>query len=193
MQINYNFFSKHIFNLSNLILPYFKKLNASQYDLILMGLLFNIISLNFLLRNDFILFVLFFYLSHYFNLLNVLYAKKYNIQTKYANNYNKISNWIKLYLTGLVFYYKYEKKINFKEIFITLVILILCNLNYSLKMCIKKENNIKIDHILEIYVKPICNSFSSETIKKMYNNTIYFDENLTIFYISLILTYIYLK
>lgn len=193
MQINYNFFSKNIFSLSNIILPYFKKLNASQYDLILMGLLFNIISLNFLLKNDFILFVLFFYLSHYFNLLNVLYAKKYKIQTKYANNYNKLSNWIKLYLTGLVFYYKYEKNINFKEIFITLVILILCNLNYSLKICLKKENNIKIDHILEIYVKPICNFFSSKIIKKMYNNTIYFDENLTIFYISLIMTHIYLK
>ena len=141
----------------------------------------------------FIFFLLFLILGHISNIINILYVKDFpDKKTKYGYNYNNIANWFKIILLILFFHDKYKKKITNEIILIFIGILIFCNINYTIKNCIKLKSGKKLDYFTEIWTAPICLN-KLEKLKKICNLTKYFDENLSFLYIIFAVMYIHYK
>ena len=197
MDVCNNELTNQLKKLSFKINPFFRYFNFTQYDIITLGLFLNGVSLIYLLNNNFSLFILFLLLGHFCNILNILYVKQFNIPTKYGNNYDNLANWFKILMLLQVFYQVYKKRIDdslykkYNIIFcIAIVILILCNIHYSIKNCIRKKIGKKIDYYTALWVKPICN-LNLKTLLKYCQFTKNFDENTTFIYLVLIMFYIH--
>lgn len=167
----------------------FKYLNFTQYDIISIGLIFNAWAIYSLLNGDFYFFLFLLILSYCCNFLNILYVKQYNSPTKYGDRYDKSANWFKLILLTLIFTEYYENKIDNIIIGCVLLVFILCNIHYSLKTCIKKKKNFKLDNFHEWWITPICN-IKIDNLNNYCKYTKYFDENLVFVYIFIIMIYI---
>ena len=192
-----NVLTNNLKKISFKINPFFKYFNFTQYDIITLGLFFNGVGLIYLLNNNFYLFIFFLLLGHFCNILNIMYAKQFNLETRYGNNYDNLANWFKILILIQVFYQVYKKTINksfYKEydglFCIAITVLLLCNIHYSIKNCIKQKMGKKIDYYTAIWVKPICN-FNLKTLQKYCTFTKNFDENTTFIYIVLIMCYIH--
>ena len=184
--------TKYLKYASEKINPFFNYFDMSQYDIISLGLILNGICIINLLENRFYLFILFLILGHLCNVLNVLYVKQYNKPTEYGNNYNNMSNWFKIILMAQIFYEVYKKKINDELLITILILFVFCNINYSIKNCMKLKNGKTVDYYMEIWTAPIC-KLKYNTLEKWCQFTKYFDENMIFLYMILLLIYIHFK
>ena len=186
-------FTNYIIKNSKIISNFFAYFNTSQYDIISLGVFCTGVALIYLIEDNFYMFLLFLILGHLTNILNVLYVKDYpDKKKKYAYNYNNISNWFKIFLLILFYHDKYENKISNEIILIFTGILIFCNVNYTIKNCLKLKKGKKLDYFTEIWTAPICLK-SKDKLEKICILTKYFDENLSFIYILIGLIYIHHK
>ena len=184
-------FTNFIKNISLKINPLFNYFNLSQYDIITFGLLCIGIGLYLLINKDFYGFLFYLLIGHLCNILNVQYVKQFkNKKTKYGIIYDNFINWFKLLLVIQIFMKLYEKKINLPIIIIVSILLLLCNIHYSIKNCLKEKSKIPIDYYTSLWIKPIC-KINKEKLLKYSNLTKYFDENLTFIYLILIMIIIH--
>ena len=187
-----NLLTKHLKNISQKINPVFKYFNLTQYDIISLGLIINGIGLMYLLTNNFYLFLICLLVAHFCNILNILYVKQFNIPTQYGNNYDNLANWFKVVLTLLLFVEVYSKKVNDNHFYLAVSLLIICNIHYSIKTCLKKKIGKKIDYYMECWIKPIC-KLKKEDLDYYCSFTKYFDENAVFIYLTILMIYIHNK
>lgn len=179
------------------------------------GIILNAAALMNLLNRDFFLFIILFVMAYFCDILDGVYARKYNMETKAGKFYDKFADWVKLLSTYVMFSTLYKKKITITNISIILIILILCNIHFIVKNNLKKTqknrgfntkeepnivqnllNNKKIEDIDIICIDFWVSCFKKVSIKdlKYYNKfTKYFDETMVIMYLILMMVYIHYK
>ena len=187
-----NILTEKLKKVAYMINPIFNYFNFTQYDIITLGLFLNGVSLVYLTNKNFPMFYIFLLLGHFCNILNVLYVKQFKKPTKFGNTYDNIVNWFKILLLLQVFYQIYNKKIDNQILCLTMFILFMCNIHYSIKSCIRDKLGKKIDYPTKIWIKPICKNKLEDLISYC-KFTKYFDENCSFIYITLIMIFINCK
>ena len=181
------------------------------------GIILNACALMNLLNRDFSLFIILFIMAYFCDVLDGVYARKYNMETKAGKFYDKFADWVKLMSTYVMFSTLYKRKITLSNITIILIILIACNFHFIVKNNLKKTqqnsdnhnetkeepnivqnllNNKKIENIDTICIDFWVSCFKKVSIKelKYYNKyTKYFDETMIIVYLILMMVYIHYK
>ena len=181
------------------------------------GIILNACALMNLLNRDFSLFIILFIMAYFCDVLDGVYARKYNMETKAGKFYDKFADWVKLISTYVMFSTLYKRKITLSNITIILIILIACNFHFIVKNNLKKTqqnsdndnetkeepnivqnllNNKKIENIDTICIDFWVSCFKKVSIKelKYYNKyTKYFDETMIIVYIILMMVFIHYK
>ena len=187
--INCNsFLTNYLKKISYKINPYLKYLGIKRCDIISFGLILNAIALYCLFYKDFVLFLIFFSIAEFTNIINKLYEPE--IKDEIIDTYNNIAEWIKFLALLEIFTRIYRPFITDDIVFITFVILIICNIHYSVKSCIKMKNNLEIDYYIKCWIKPICN-VKIEKLKEICKYTNYFDENMVFIYLMLIIIWVH--
>ena len=118
-----------------------KVVNVSTLNLITYSLLLNAFSILALLNGSFNLFIMLFVTSFYIQFLGKVNKKQKNDVTRMIRIYGRLSIWI---MFGSVFYFVvtiYDEEITFPITVFFIVVLALCNINYSLKILNKIETN----------------------------------------------------
>ncbi len=118
-----------------------KVVNVSTLNLITYSLLLNAFSILALLNGSFNLFIMLFVTSFYIQFLGKVNKKQKNDVTRMIRIYGRLSIWI---MFGSVFYFVvtiYDEEITFPITAFFIVVLALCNINYSLKILNKIETN----------------------------------------------------
>ena len=164
-------------------------------DITTVGLLLNAVALVNLLHNEFILFIIFFIMSYFCDILDGKYAKKYNMETPFGKYYDRIADWIKVMSVYFGFSCLYKNKIGLTECLLVGIILIMCNIHFSIKKNVEKQFNIKDEKsniFVEYWIKYV-NIFKDLDLISIGKYTKYFDESLTIFYLVIIMSYIHYK
>ena len=181
------------------------------------GIILNACALMNLLNRDFSIFIILFIMAYFCDVLDGVYARKYNMETKAGKFYDKFADWVKLISTYVMFSTLYKRKITLSNITIILIILIACNFHFIVKNNLKKTqqnsdnhnetkedpnivqnllNNKKIENIDTICIDFWVSCFKKVSIKelKYYNKfTKYFDETMIIVYLILMMVYIHYK
>ena len=181
------------------------------------GIILNACALMNLLNRDFSIFIILFIMAYFCDVLDGVYARKYNMETKAGKFYDKFADWVKLISTYVMFSTLYKRKITLSNITIILIILIACNFHFIVKNNLKKTqqnsdnhnetkedpnivqnllNNKKIENIDTICIDFWVSCFKKVSIKelKYYNKyTKYFDETMIIVYIILMMVFIHYK
>lgn len=176
------------------IYPYLKKINATPNLITTYGLILNAFSILNLLNNDFSLFIALFITSYLCDLVDGGFAKKYNMETQFGAFYDRLADWIKLSTVLYAIYILYYKKITTFIILLFIVLMIFCNINYSLKMLknkseLKLNNNISTKFTLK-WIK-LYEKININTREKLAKFTKYFDETMMILYLVCIIIYIH--
>jgi hypothetical protein len=188
--MNYNSnLTSYLKKISRKIIPYLKYFKIKRSDIISIGLFFNVIGIYCLHEGDFALFVIFFLFGQFTNIINKLYEPE--VKDEIIDTYSNIAEWVKFLALLEIFTKLYRHLITDNIVFISFVILILCNIHYSVNSCIKLKNNIEIDYYIKCWIKPICN-VKIEKLKEISKYTKYFDENMVFLYIMLIIIYIHI-
>lgn len=118
-----------------------KVVNVSTLNLITYSLLLNAFSILALINGSFNLFIMLFVTAFYIQFLGKVNKKQKNDVTRMIRVYGRLSIWI---MFGSVFYFVvtiYDEEITFPITAFFIVVLALCNLNYSLKILNKIETN----------------------------------------------------
>lgn len=118
-----------------------KVVNVSTLNLITYSLLLNAFSILALINGSFNLFIMLFVTAFYIQFLGKVNKKQKNDVTRMVRVYGRLSIWI---MFGSVFYFVvtiYDEEITFPITAFFIVVLALCNLNYSLKILNKIETN----------------------------------------------------
>jgi archaetidylinositol phosphate synthase len=175
------------------IIPYINKLNLKPNDITTLGILFNGLGLINLLNNEFVIFILLFISGYYCDILDGLYARKYNLETELGKKYDNIADWIKLSSTYLLFNCIHKNKITcYNKLFVVLI-LILCNLHFVLKYINK---NLDKETKLSSFIKKYISGFKKlkiNSLEKYTYITRFFDETMIIVYLILLMAYIHYK
>lgn len=184
------------------------------------GLIIHAFALLNLLKDEFGLFVVLFCASYFCDILDGVYARKFNQETKIGKLYDKFADWLRLLTTYTIFSSLYRKHISVYNIIVIVIILCLCNFHFVLKKSLKtfEKHNTQNDNDntskqqpsvissffrednLEI-VQKVCIDFwvgcfkkiEIKSMKKLVNFTKYFDESMVIFYMVLIVCFINYK
>ena len=114
-------------------LPYIKPNYITTF-----GLVLNAFGLLNLLKNEFGLFIILFCASYFCDILDGVYARKFNLETKIGKLYDKFADWIRLLTTYTIFSALYKRTITYYHIIFVVVILCACNFHFILKKSIKK-------------------------------------------------------
>jgi hypothetical protein len=167
---------------SNVFLNILKKYDIKLYHVINCGLILNAFALLNLFYNEFIVFIGLFALGYFTYIIEENYENK----TKFEKYYSNISLWVKL--LSLYFFVSviYFKKITPIITGIVLVLLLLCNVNYS------------VDHLLENKPIDTCHYLMTLPYKKWdkikltraSRATRNFDDNMTMLYILITICYL---
>jgi len=162
-------------------------MKIQPHNIITYGLCLNAFGLLSLIYGEFILFIMLFastiYISHIFK----SYNKKYNIGSNMVKLYYNIGDYIKILTTYFFFTTLYKRKININVIIVSIVILTLCNINFTIENIFnKKKTNIFID----TWNKTL-SWISEENLNKIHLVTQYFDEELILVYFVFIMCYIH--
>ena len=193
-------------------IPYIKPNYITTFGLILHA--FGLLNL---LKYEFGLFVILFCASYFCDILDGIYARKFNQETKIGKLYDKFADWLRLLTAYTIFSSLYKKHITVYNILLILGILCLCNFHFVLKKSIKNYEKHKpnIDTaqnkpsvISQLFrednfetVQTVCidlwvgcfKKLEIKTMKKLINFTRYFDESMVILYLVLMVCYINYK
>ena len=90
------------------LLPMFKKLNYTPNDLTTESIICGLFSVCFLYRGNAYLAVLSSFMSYFFDVADGLYARRYNMVTKFGDYYDHVSDIIQYILYVGILIYKYN-------------------------------------------------------------------------------------
>ena len=172
-------------------------LNVPHKHIITYSLCLNAFGLLSLIYGEFLLFIMLFIFSIYLNKLYKSYIEKYSIKNRYIEIYYNFADYIKIISTYLFFTMFYKKKISYNIIYLSIVLLILCNINFSIKHVLfdskNKENNDNFNKSFMNYWSKSISWIHEDKLKIIYNITKYFSEMFIICYFVLLMLYIHYK
>ena len=175
-----------------------KYFNISTYHIVTYSIILNAFGVLSLLNKEFILFIVLFITTFYIQLVAKMYKRKTNDQSTISKLYGRLSVWI-IFLTVLyAVYYSYMDKISLGVISVFIIVTSFCNLNYSLKILNKIENNeFDNNHDLNsFFLKKwslLFKGISKEKRQHLSNITKYFDETMVIVIFILLVIYLHNK
>lgn len=162
-------------------------LKFQPYNLITYGLCLNAFALLTLLYGEFLLFVMLFATTIYTSKLFKQYKKKYNYEKKYIDMYYNVAEYIKILSTYAFFVTLYKSKLNNQVYLISIILLLLCNLNFTVETILEeKEKNI----FVKTWTK-LLSWIPKDKLKSLYNFTQYFNEENILMYFVIIMVYVY--
>tara|TARA_X000000950_G_scaffold262682_1_gene334209 strand:+ start:434 stop:961 length:528 start_codon:yes stop_codon:yes gene_type:complete len=162
-------------------------LKFQPYNLITYGLCLNAFALLTLLYGEFLLFVMLFATTIYTSKLFKQYKKKYNYEKKYIDMYYNVAEYIKILSTYAFFVTLYKSKLNNQVYLISIILLLLCNLNFTIETILEeKEKNI----FIKTWTK-LLSWIPKDKLKSLYNFTQYFNEENILMYFVIIMVYVY--
>tara|TARA_B100000963_G_scaffold358807_1_gene384391 strand:+ start:725 stop:1252 length:528 start_codon:yes stop_codon:yes gene_type:complete len=162
-------------------------LKFQPYNLITYGLCLNAFALLTLLYGEFLLFVMLFATTIYTSKLFKQYKKKYNYEKKYIDMYYNVAEYIKILSTYAFFVTLYKSKLNNQVYLISIILLLLCNLNFTVETILEeKEKNI----FVKTWIK-LLSWIPKDKLKILYNFTQYFNEENILMYFVIIMVYVY--
>ena len=101
-----NFFFIFISKLSVVCLKFFRKLNFTPNYLTTIGNIFGIFSIVCLLNKKYYFAAIFYFMRYFFDTMDGLYARTYDMETEFGDNYDHISDYIFFSITSFIFLFK---------------------------------------------------------------------------------------
>jgi len=162
-------------------------LKFQPHNIITYGLCLNAFGLLSLLYGEFLLFIMLFVSTIYTSHIFKSYTKKFKVKSKKIQFYYNLSDYIKILSTYFIFTSLYNKKINKTVIILSICILALCNINFTIENILTNEkNNIFID----TWNKTL-SWIGNDNLSKLHTVTQLFNEELILVYFVLIMCYIH--
>lgn len=162
-------------------------LKFQPYNIITYGLCLNAFALITMLYGEFFLFIMLFATTIYTSYIFKLYKKHYNYESKYVDIYYNLAEYIKILSTYVFFVTLYKSKINYQIYIISMILLILCNVNFTIENILEnKEKNLFINTWIKIL-----SWLPNDNLKQIYRFSQYFSEELILVYFIIIMCYIY--
>ena len=163
-----------------------KKMDSVRpYHFTTASLVFNATALMNLMNNHYPLFVFLFLISYFLNICDKVYAKEFDYNSKLTKYYRNVASWIIIMSLYFTFTGLYKYKISTCIITLVIILLIMCNLNYMLR------NYNKQNKCIELWDRCIKSVLNEKKILYLRKFTKYFDDTLTILYLSIIMTLLY--
>ena len=162
-------------------------LKFKPYNIITYGICLNAFALLTLLYGEFPLFIMLFAFTIYTNYIFKLYKKEYDYNNKYADLYYNIGEYIKILSTYAFFTTLYKQKINIQIYAISIVLLILCNVNFTIQNILEDKKN---NAFINTWNKTL-SWIPKNNLQQMYSFTQYFNEENILVYFIIIMCYIY--
>jgi hypothetical protein len=163
-----------------------KKMDSVRpYHFTTASLVFNATALMNLINNHYPLFVFLFLISYFLNICDKVYAKEFDYNSKLTKYYRNVASWIIIMSLYFTFTGLYKYKISTCIITLVIILLIMCNLNYMLR------NYNKQNKCIELWDRCIKSVLNEKKILYLRKFTKYFDDTLTILYLSIIMTLLY--
>ena len=163
-----------------------EKYNLKLYNTINAGLILNAFALLNLYYGEFIVFIGLSLLGYFTSIIEENHENK----TKFEIYYSNLALWIKIlslyFFVSVIFY----KKINTGIVLLVLMVLILCNVNYSIDYIIKSKINktpIDVCHKIMAYPYKKWDNIKLTRTSRIMRN---FDEPMTMLYIITIICYL---
>ena len=113
-----NPFDNILIDLSDIISPYFHKMNFTPNGITTLSLITGLLSCYFLHKNKPFLSVSLLFLSYFFDCLDGFYARKYNMVSKFGDYYDHVKDIVVNLLLLYILYNRNKDKLNKKEIII---------------------------------------------------------------------------
>ena len=159
-----------------------------------LGIIFNAFALLNLLYGKFSIFIVLFISGYFCDILGVVYAKKYNMETKAGKVYNRTADWIKLLTLYSFFTTIYKNKIHKLEVILGIIVLVICNIHFT----VKKKININLNKCNDenTYVKQwtkLIKFIDHSNLTDIVKFTKFFDEPMTVLYLIILMCYIHYK
>ena len=162
-------------------------LKFQSHNIITYGLCLNAFALLSLLYGEFLLFLLLFVSTIYTSHIYKSYIKKYNENTEYVKFYYNLADYIKILYTYFIFTSLYNIKIKKPIIIISIVILSLCNINFTIENILNTE---KQNLFIETWKKSM-SWIDMNTLQNINKYTKYFNEELILVFFVVIMCYIH--
>ena len=167
------------------------KLNIKYEHIITYGICLNAFGLLSLLYGEFLLFIMLFATSIYSNKIYNDYKLKFNVENDIIDIYYNFSDYIKILSTYAIFTKLYHKKIDNNIIAVSLIILIVCNINFTIENILNK-NKIKQNNFIKQWIK-LLSWIPKKNLEILQSITYYFNEFNVILYFILAMIYIHYK
>ena len=178
------------------LLPFLKKIKLTPNLITTYGILMNAFAVLNLLDGEFALFIMLFATSYICDLIDGAFARKYNMETSVGALYDRIADWIKIVTVVYATYVIYKKKIDYTILLFIITILILCNINYSLKL-LNNQHEIKLKTDIgskaQLLWVSLYSKIPENKQKKIANVTRFFDETMIMLYTIGIIVYLHYK
>ena len=159
-----------------------EKIKLDENLIISGGLVLNAFALMELIKGNFVLFLI--------GTVMAFFTDRLVKETLYQ----RVAEWIKLFTVLAFFTRIYRRKINNIVVIVALVLLLLCNINYTVERLMiyhaeGEKNNLRQEELM--WIKPYKN-ISREKIKKISLVSQYFSETYTLVYIGILIIIIHL-
>ena len=180
------------------------KLNIPENHIITYSVCINAFGLLSLIYGEFLLFIMLFIFSIYLNKIYKEYIKKYEIKNRHTEIYYNLADYIKVISTYGFISIIYKKKINYSIIFLSIILLIICNINFTIEHILLEENkenkenkeneeNYNYNKLFMKYWGKTISWIPLDKLKIIHKFTKYFNEILIISYFVIIIIYIHYK
>ena len=170
-------------------------LNISEKYIITYSLCVNAFGLLSLIYGEFLLFIMLFILSIYLNKIYKEYIKKYDIKNRYSEIYYNFADYIKIISTYGFISIIYKNKINYNIIILSIILLIICNINFTIEYILSQENQENQENnynkIFMNYWIKLLSWIPLDKLKIIFEFTNYFNEIFIMTYFVLIIIYIH--
>jgi phosphatidylglycerophosphate synthase len=119
--------------ISEILSPYFKKLNMTANDITTLSLIFGLISIYYLYIDSYNYSALFYLISHLFDVMDGYYARKYKITSKFGDLYDHFKDIIVgILLYSLLIYKIYYHNSDYLIYYLIIIIVSFINMNIYL-------------------------------------------------------------
>jgi phosphatidylglycerophosphate synthase len=151
-----NPFDNILIYIAHYVKSYFKLLNLTANDITTLSLIFGIIAVVMLYKNNYILTCIFYLISYFFDILDGIYAREYNMVSEFGDYYDHIKDVSVNILYFSVLFYKFEKPKNFKPLLVLVISLsfLLMSMNLGCQEKIYHKDDDKKDSLSSL--KHLC-------------------------------------